>query len=250
MNKAEKKAHQALLAKEKMAKAEQDDEEESVQESVQPPTSVHKSTIEIEWPTLDMFNDSGDNDIGSTANAFNDFQSAQRGMGFTAESQTSGLPSSTRPSNFQAQPVSPQASTFQTSSSAQQHGNESSGIAGTISWLISEGVSLPELASVLDLSNQQRSAQIQASFNQTKPQITLPARNANMGSFSPADFADDVISLFGKSGNVLPSEISFPTNAIDRSSFVATSSIHVKQEIRTSTRFLMYSTRSNRMIRT
>jgi hypothetical protein len=82
-------------------------------------------------------------------------------------------------------------------------------MAGTVNWLLREGVSLTDLGSVLDIYNDQQKSQARSMTMQQlpMPQAAPQQPVSNDSNQSPADFAEDVISLFGKPRP--PSEISF-----------------------------------------
>jgi hypothetical protein len=194
MNKAEKKAHQVKEAQQKKKK-------DIPEEFTPAPVAVSAPT------TLDMFNDSADYERPEIRSSSVDVEIEP-----AASVPNCSMFQQTNDSQLQ---LGPQGAVsmpdiIQMANAAQGQQGDNTNIAGTINWLLSEGVSLADLGSVLDITNGQQSSQARYMQQLPMPQIAPQQPVGNSRNHPSADFAEDVISLFGKPSP--PPEISFTNN--------------------------------------
>lgn len=191
MNIAEKKAQQAKKG------AQQKKPKDTPVESSAPSSSIDAD------PTLNMSHDSAyfkEPEIKSCC--------------VEIEPTDSSMPHSEQ-TKFNQHQLAPQGaasmpSVMQMANGAQ--GQQGNNIAGTISWLLSEGVSLADLGNVLNISNSQQNSQARSMQQLPMPQAAPQQPVSNSSNQSPADFAEDVISLFGNP--CPPSVISFANHQV------------------------------------
>jgi hypothetical protein len=205
MNVAEKKAHQAKGIEQSKGVqqgkgVQQKKPKGNLVESFAPSSSLGLD------PALDTFNDSVDYKRPEIR-----FSSGK------IEPAASSMPNSQHMKYNQHQRVPRGAASMpnvmqMTNGAPVQQGDN---IAGTINWLLSEGVSLADLGSVLNMPNGQQNSQPRSMpmHQLPMPQAAPQEPVSNSSNQSPADFAEDVISLFGKP--CPPSEISFTNHQVN-----------------------------------